>query len=184
MPVSVRAWAALCRSVGLGDVPSNRPSPIFLPFSLVTSVPSSSAWASKRSAISLRTRWRRLRSRDQGEVSNARRAAAMAARASASPPSAHRPSTAPVAGLTDSETVPEPVHSPSIQCLAISLMCGLLRRYARDNHLMDQVIHRYDLNRQVTVWRRRPRRRGGLAGQAGSQDRRARRTGGLAGQAG
>jgi salicylate hydroxylase len=28
------------------------------------------------------------------------------------------------AGLTDSETVPDPTHSPSIQCLAISLMCG------------------------------------------------------------
>src|ERR1700678_1939083 len=114
MPVSVRAWAALCRSVGLGDVPSNRPSAIFLPFSLVTSVPSSSAWASKRSAISLRTRWRRLRSRDHGEVPNARRAAATAARASASPPSAHRPSTAPVAGLTDSLTVSDqPTHHQS-----------------------------------------------------------------------
>src|ERR1700731_2566262 len=149
MPLSVRAWAALCRSVGLGEFPSNRPSAIFLPFSLVTSVPSSSARASKRSAISVRARWRRLGSRDQGEVSNARRAAAMAARASASPPSAHWPSTAPVAGLTDSETVPDPTHSPSIQCLAISLMCGLLRRYASDGDLTPQVLHRNDLNRQV-----------------------------------
>ncbi len=48
----------------------------------------------------------------------------MAARASASPPSAHRPSTAPVAGLIESEPVSDPVHSPSIQCLAISLMWG------------------------------------------------------------
>jgi hypothetical protein len=58
-------------------------------------------------------------SRDHGEVSNARRAAAIAAAASASPPSAHSPSTAPVAGLMDSETVSDSVHSPSIQCLAI-----------------------------------------------------------------
>src|SRR5690348_76921 len=51
----------------------------------------------------------------------------MAARASASPPSAHWPSTSPVAGLIDSETVPDPVQSPSIQCLAISLMATFLR---------------------------------------------------------
>src|ERR1700684_147314 len=91
MPGPGRGRAAVCRSGGPGYVPSNRPSPIFLPFSLVTSVPSSSAWASKRSAISFRTRWRRLRSRDQGEVSNARRAAAAAARASGPPPAAPRP---------------------------------------------------------------------------------------------
>src|SRR5260370_2719991 len=149
MPVSVRAMAALCRSVGPGDAPSNRPSAIFLPFSFVTSVPGAAARASNRSAISLRAGWRRLRSRDQGEVWNARRGAAMAARASASPPSAHRPSTAPVAGLTDSETVPDPVHSPSIQCLAISLMCGLLQRYVSGSHLMVQVLPRYDLHRQA-----------------------------------
>jgi hypothetical protein len=63
---------------------------------------------------------RGARSRDHGDVSNACRAAVIAARASASPPSAQRPSGFPVAGLIDSETLLDPTHSPSIQCLAMS----------------------------------------------------------------
>ncbi len=126
MPVSVSASAALCRSVPPAVVDSNMPWASILPFSFVTSAPSSPACASKRSAISLRARCRRTRSRDQDAESNACLAAAMAARASASPPSAHWPSTAPFAGLVDTETVPDPTHSPSIQCLAISVIWGSL----------------------------------------------------------
>jgi hypothetical protein len=64
--VSVMACAAACRSVVPAVVDSNMPSASFLPFSFVTSVPSSSARASKQSAISLSDRCRTLRSRDHG----------------------------------------------------------------------------------------------------------------------
>jgi hypothetical protein len=56
IPVSVSACPAQWFSVTLGSNPSIMPSESFLPFSIVTSRPSSSAWASKRSAISLSAR--------------------------------------------------------------------------------------------------------------------------------
>ena len=67
----------------------------------------------------------------------------MAARVSAWPPSAHWPTTSPGAGLADSETVPDAVRSPSIQCLAISLKYRLLRAaHWVSSYLMLQVVRR------------------------------------------
>ncbi len=89
MPASVKANDALYRSVSPAVDDSNIPCASILPFSWVTRRPSSSACSSNRSAISVSALYLRERSRDHGEVMNACLAAAMAAPASASPPSYH-----------------------------------------------------------------------------------------------
>jgi hypothetical protein len=101
--VSVRAGAAACRSVWPGDAPSNKPFGCRVAGLPCDQRASSSACASRRSAISLRTRLAQGYGPGTGEASMARRALMMVARVSAWQPSAHWLTTAPVAGLTDSE---------------------------------------------------------------------------------
>jgi hypothetical protein len=110
-PLGANTIAAAWRSIA-GDAPTSHvASARSLPSSRASIKASASRRSSRRSAISSRARARFSRSRDQDVVSNVSRAARIAARACATPPSAKGPSTSPVEGLRDSPTFSDVCHS-------------------------------------------------------------------------
>ena len=133
-----------------------------------------SACASKRSAISLRTRWRRLRPGTRGGIEGA--AGAGDGRAvSAWPPSAHWPTTAPVAGLTDSETVPDAVRLPSIQSWRSHSCAGFFGRHIGSQPLDASSISPHGLTRDVAASPLRSAELDSVLGQTPPRPRELRR---------
>ena len=118
VPTSVRASAALNRSVSGANATSSAPWSWTLPFSSPRISTSSPARSSNRSAILVSTRALSCRSVRHAVDSNALLADATARSASSRVPSAYAPMVCPVAGSTEPWCSLESAHAPSIQCRA------------------------------------------------------------------